>query len=65
MAFVFHIHTALSCETTHSTTCASIDGAEWEHSCIEIISGRNIGKFGASIETQRVSVRKKTFSFLR
>ena len=46
MAFVFHIHTAPSCETTHSTTCASIDGASWDHSCIEIIAGRNAGKFG-------------------
>jgi hypothetical protein len=46
MAFVFHIHTSPSCETTHSTTCTSVDGSAWDHSCIEIASGRNRGKFG-------------------
>ena len=46
MAFVFHIHTAPSCEPTHSPSCASVEGADWDHSCIEIASGRNRGKFG-------------------
>ena len=46
MAFVFHIHTSPSCETTHSTACAAVDGADWDHSCMEIDSGRNRGKFG-------------------
>ena len=46
MAFVFHIHTAPSCETTHSTACASVEGSAWDHSCMEIASGRNRGQFG-------------------
>src|SRR5438309_9920408 len=46
MAFVFHIHTAPSCETTHSTSCASVDGSDWDHSCFRIESGRNRGKYG-------------------
>jgi len=46
MAFVFHIHTAPSCEPTHSTACASVDGSDWEHSCFRIESGRNRGKYG-------------------
>jgi len=46
MAFVFHIHTSPSCEITHSTACASVDGSDWDHSCIEIASGRNRGHFG-------------------
>ena len=46
MAFVFHIHTSPSCETTHSTSCASVDGSDWEHSCFRIESGRNRGKCG-------------------
>jgi len=45
MAFVFHIHTAPSCEPTHSRSCASVDGSEWEHSCFQIASGRNRGKY--------------------
>jgi hypothetical protein len=44
MAFVFHIHTSPSCETTHSTSCVSIDGSNWDHSCFQIASGRNRGK---------------------
>jgi hypothetical protein len=44
MAFVFHIHTAPSCEPTHSRSCASGDGSAWEHSCFQIVSGRNRGK---------------------
>jgi hypothetical protein len=44
MAFVFHIHTAPSCEPTHSPACASIDGSDWDHSCFQIDSGRNTGK---------------------
>ena len=46
MAFVFHIHTSPPCETTPQRACASVDGAEWEHSCIQIVSGRNRGKYG-------------------
>jgi hypothetical protein len=46
MAFVFHIHAFPSGETTHHTACASVDGSDWEHSCIQIVSGRNRGKFG-------------------
>jgi len=46
MAFVFHIHTAPSCEQTHSPSCASVDGSDWEHSCFQIASGRNRGKCG-------------------
>ena len=46
MAFVFHIHTSPSCETTPSTSCASVDGSHWDHSCFQIASGRNRGKFG-------------------
>jgi hypothetical protein len=46
MAFVFHIHTAPSCETTPSTSCASVEGADWDHSCLRIESGRNRGKYG-------------------
>jgi len=46
MAFVFHIHTSPSCETTHNTSCSSIDGSDWDHSCFQIESGRNRGKFG-------------------
>jgi hypothetical protein len=46
MAFVFHIHTFPSCETTHNTACSSVDGSDWDHSCIQIESGRNRGKFG-------------------
>jgi hypothetical protein len=45
MAFVFHIHTAPSGEPTHSPSCASIDGSDWDHSCFQIASGRNRGKF--------------------
>jgi hypothetical protein len=41
MAFVFHIHPAPSCEPTRSTSCASVDGSDWEHSCFQIASGRN------------------------
>ena len=46
MAFVFHIHASPSCETTPSTSCASVDGSHWDHSCFQIASGRNRGKFG-------------------
>ena len=46
MAFVFHIHTAPSCETKHSISCSSVDGSEWDHSCFQIESGRNRGKCG-------------------
>jgi hypothetical protein len=46
MAFVFHIHTSLPCETTHSTSCASVDGSDWDHSCFRMESGRNRGKYG-------------------
>ena len=46
MAFVFHIHPAPSCEPTSHTACASVDGADWDHSCMQIASGRNRGKFG-------------------
>ena len=46
MAFVFHIHPAPSCEPTHSTSCASVDGSAWEHSCFRMESGRNRGKDG-------------------
>jgi hypothetical protein len=45
MAFVFHIHTFPSCETTHNTVCSSVDGSDWDHSCMRIESGRNRGKF--------------------
>ena len=46
MAFVFHIHASPSCETTHHTACTSVDGSDWEHSCMQITSGRNRGKCG-------------------
>ena len=46
MAFVFHIHSAPACETTHHAACTSVDGADWEHSCMLIASGRNRGQFG-------------------
>jgi hypothetical protein len=46
MAFVFHIHTPPSCEPTHNTSCSSVDGSEWDHSCFQIESGRNRGTFG-------------------
>ena len=46
MAFVFHIHPAPSCEPTSHTACASVDGAAWDHSCMQIASGRTRGKFG-------------------
>jgi hypothetical protein len=46
MAFVFHIHTFPSCETTRNTACSSVDGSDWDHSCMRIESGRNRGKFG-------------------
>ena len=45
MAFVFHIHLAPSCEPTHSPACASVEGSDWDHSCFQIASGRNRGKF--------------------
>jgi hypothetical protein len=44
MAFVFHIHPAPSCEPTHSTLCSFVEGSEWDHSCFQIVSGRNRGK---------------------
>ena len=46
MAFVFHIHTSPSCEPTHNTFYAAVDGADWDYSCFQIASGRNRGKFG-------------------
>jgi hypothetical protein len=46
MAFVFHVHAAPRCETTHHAACASMDGADWDHSCMQIESGRNRGKCG-------------------
>ena len=45
MVFVFHIHTSPACETTHHRACASVDGSDWDHSCFQIESGRNRGKF--------------------
>jgi hypothetical protein len=45
MAFVFHIHPAPSCEPTQSTSCALVEGSDWEHSCFQIVSGRNRGKY--------------------
>jgi hypothetical protein len=45
MAFVFHIHTSPSCEPTHSLSCASVGGSDWDHSCFQIEAGRNRGKF--------------------
>jgi hypothetical protein len=50
MAFVFHIHTAPSCEPTHSSSCASVEGSDLNHSCFEIVSGRNRGK-GACVHS--------------
>ena len=38
MAFVFHTHPSPSYETTHHTMCVSVNGSDWEHSCIEIAS---------------------------
>jgi hypothetical protein len=46
MAFVFHIHPSPSCETTHHAACASVHGSDWDHSCFQIVSGRNRGQFG-------------------
>ena len=46
MAFVLHIHTSPSFETTHSTSCSSVDGSDWDHSCFQIESGRNREKCG-------------------
>jgi hypothetical protein len=46
MSFVIHIHPLPSCEMQHHTTCSSVDGSDWEHSCFQIISGRNRGKCG-------------------
>jgi hypothetical protein len=46
MVFVFHMPTFPSCETTHNTACSSVDGSDWDHSCMQIESGRNRGKFG-------------------
>jgi len=46
MAFVFHTHPSPSYETTHHTMCVSVNGSDWEHSCIEIASRRNREKFG-------------------
>src|SRR4029450_8711249 len=59
MAFVFHIHAFPSCETTHQTACASVDGSDWEHSCIQIASGRNRGKFGCIHRNPQVSSQKE------
>ena len=62
MAFVFHIHPSPSCEATHHTACASIDGSDWDHSCIQIASGDvTEGSSGVYIGTLRVSVTKKRF----
>jgi hypothetical protein len=60
MAFVFHIHTSPSCETTHHTTCASVDGGEWDHSCMQIASGRNRGKFGCISRIAACSFRRES-----
>jgi len=46
MAFVFHIHPAPACEPTSHTACASVDGADWAHSCLPSASGRNRGQCG-------------------
>jgi len=46
MAFVFHIHPSPSCETTHHEACSSVHGSDWDHSCFQIVSGRNRGQFG-------------------
>ena len=46
MAFVFHIHPLPSCETTHHKACSSVHGSDWDHSCFQIVSGRNRGQFG-------------------
>ena len=46
MAFVFIIHASPSCEATYHAACASVDGSDWEHSCMQITSGRNRGKCG-------------------
>ena len=46
MAFVFHTHPLPSCETTHHTACSSVHGSDWDHSCFQIVSGRNRGQFG-------------------
>ena len=46
MAFVFHTHTLPSCETTHHMSCSSVHGSDWDHSCFQIVSGRNRGQFG-------------------
>src|SRR5688500_6935683 len=42
----FISHPLPSCETTHHTDCSSVDGSDWDHSCMQIESGRNRGKFG-------------------
>jgi len=46
MAFVFHIHPLPSCETAHHKECSSVHGSDWDHSCFQIVSGRNRGQFG-------------------
>ena len=50
MAFVFHIHASPSCEATHHAACASVDGSDWEHSCMQITSGRNRGQVRVSAQ---------------
>jgi len=46
MAFVFHIHSLPLCETMHHTACSSVHGSDGDHSCFQIVSGRNRGQCG-------------------
>ena len=46
MAFVFHTHDSASCEILHHTACSSVHSSDWDHSCFQIVSGRNRGQFG-------------------
>ena len=51
MAFVFHIHTLPSCETTHHTACSSVDG--WT-GIIAVQIESDVTE-GSSVYTQRPS----------
>jgi hypothetical protein len=64
MAFVFIIHASPSCEATYHAACASVDGSDWEHSCIQITAGGTEESAGVSTDIRRGSGMQKRYSSL-
>ena len=64
MAFVFHIHTFPSCETTHNTACSSLMAPTGIIAVCRLHLDVTEGSSGVYTETLMASVMKKRYSYL-